>query len=419
MRGARAAATLALAFLSTLGAPPSLAGQRAWTLVEAPHVDLWFHGLAVVGFGGFGPLPLYDAGYAARMRRVKDSLGVSPTVLDRQAERLRSAFEQDSNFEVLHFVPLYFAAADREGMLEALRAVARQRAGIPSVTDARTRFGAAAVASVLRSPEERRLLGELVDALDREWRQFYGGYWAQRSERAAPRVAALQAEWDARFAPALAGYLSELRLDRGIVFLSPALGSDGRIFEGDPADRGDNLVAVRFPEADDAADLPLHAAMRELCYPAVRRALGEAGRATGSTPADRIGAERTSGSRRGAGACRARAPHRTRSALRITAASSASCSTAPSAGVSRPTLATTISAKLTPSPTPMLCSAMRRMRRLIAMASPTRAMSSTSSTMSAASAETAVPCSPIATPTVAAASAGASLIPSPTITTVP
>ncbi len=299
-------AALTLGLLLSMGVPRPLSSQHAWTLVEAPQVNLWFHGLAVVGFRGFGPLPLYDPGYAGRIRRAKDSLGVFPTALDRQAERFRTAFEEDSSFEVLHFVPLYFAAADRAAMLEALRAVARQRSGVPAVADPRTRFGTAAVAAVLQKPEQRRTLGEFADALDREWQQFYGGYWARLGAERGPRVAELQMEWDARFAPPLADYLRAQRLDRGIIFLSPALGADGRIFDGDPADRTDNLVAVRFPASGDAPDLPLYAVVRELCYPAVRQALaGE------PASASRIAAERRSSDaavRCGALLLRARAP---------------------------------------------------------------------------------------------------------------
>ncbi len=283
------AIALTLRLLLTISVPQPLSSQHAWTLVNAPQVDLWFHGLAVVGFRGFGPLPLYDPGYGVRIRLAKDSLGVFPTALDRQAERFRTAFEQDSNFEVLHFVPLYFAAADRGAMLEALRAVSRQRTGVPAVADPRTRFGAAAVAAVLRRPEERRMLGAFADALDREWREFYGDYWAKLWAERGARVAELQTEWDARFAAPLADYLRAQRLDRGIIFLSPALGADGRIFEGDPADRTDNLVAVRVPGSGDTSDVPLYAAVRELCYPAVRQALaGE------PASASRVAAERTS-----------------------------------------------------------------------------------------------------------------------------
>jgi hypothetical protein len=303
MRTRISALTLGLLFMGVLR---PLSAQHAWTLVEAPQVDLWFHSLAVIGFRGFGPLPLYDPGYAARIHRAKDSLGVFPTALDRQADGFRTAFEGDSSFEVLHFVPLYFAAADRAGMLEALRAVARQRSGIPAVADPRARFGAAAVAAVLRTPGERRTLGEFADALDREWQEFYGAYWAKQRAERGPQVAELQATWDARFALALADYLRVERLDRGVIFLSPALGADGRIFAGDPADRTDNLVAVRLPESGDPPEPPLYAAVRELCYPAVRQALaGE------PASAGRIAAERRSSDaavRCGALLLRARAP---------------------------------------------------------------------------------------------------------------
>jgi hypothetical protein len=297
---------LTVGLLLVMGGLQPLSAQRAWTLVEAPQVDLWFHGLAVVGVRGFGPLPLYDPDYAGRIHRAKDSFGVSPTALDRQAERFRAAFEADSSFEVLHFVPLYFAAADRAAMLEALRAVARQSSGIPALADPRTRFGAAAVAAVLRRPDERRTLGAFVEALDGEWREFYGAYWATRLEERARRVAQLQADWDARFASPLGGYLRLQRLDRGIIFVSPALGADGRIFAGDPADRTDNLVAVRLPESRDAPDVPLYAAVRELCYPAVRRAV-----ASRPGPESRIAAERGSSDaavRCGAQLLRVRAP---------------------------------------------------------------------------------------------------------------
>ncbi|SRR6266508_3592695 len=257
---------LALLGLALATSPTPLRAQHAWTLVAAPHVDLWFHGLAVVGFGGFGPLPLYDPGYAARTRHVKDSLGLGQTALDRQAQRLHDAFEADSGFEALHFLPLYFVAADRQAMLEGLRA---------------------APPPVLRAPEQHRVFREFVDALDSEWREFYGAYWTRQSAERAARVGALQTMWDARFAPALTDFLTSARLEGGVILLSPALGADGRILEAN------NVVAVRFPTSSAGDDplTPLYAAVRELCYPAARRLVAT----TMGEPADRVTAERSSG----------------------------------------------------------------------------------------------------------------------------
>ena len=72
-----------------------------------------------------------------------------------------------------------------------------------------------------------------------------------------------------------------------------------------------------------------------------------------------------------------------------------------------------------PMPSRMACSAMRRARRAMAIASGARSSRSASSTTSPASAAAAVPCAPMAMPTSAAASTGASFTPSPTMATGP
>ncbi len=70
-------------------------------------------------------------------------------------------------------------------------------------------------------------------------------------------------------------------------------------------------------------------------------------------------------------------------------------------------------------PATTLCVAMRRERRAMTWASPRRSSRSTVSTTSAASEDTVAPRAPMATPTAARASAGASLMPSPTMIVAP
>ena len=105
-----------------------------------------------------------------------------------------------------------------------------------------------------------------------------------------------------------------------------------------------------------------------------------------------------------------------RSALRMTATSMASCVKAPATGGNRPTAATSMASPDIPIPATMLCSAMPWARLAIVTASETRSSRSTRITTSAASDDALAPRAPIAIPTFAAAKAGASLIPSPTIT---
>ncbi len=103
-------------------------------------------------------------------------------------------------------------------------------------------------------------------------------------------LSTLQETWDDRFAAALAGYLQGVKLEQGIIVVTPPLGPEGRIFEGDPANRSDNLIAVRAAEVQGAPNAPLHSVVRELCYPVVRKVMGS----RVSEPQDRVSAERAS-----------------------------------------------------------------------------------------------------------------------------
>ena len=102
-----------------------------------------------------------------------------------------------------------------------------------------------------------------------------------------------------------------------------------------------------------------------------------------------------------------------RSALRITATSIASCTSAPPTGSSNPNAPNSIPTNDRPMPITTLWTAIPRERRAIRIASATRSSRSTTKTTSAAS-DDAVARAPIATPT-SAASAGASFTPSPTM----
>ena len=99
----------------------------------------------------------------------------------------------------------------------------------------------------------------------------------------------------------------------------------------------------------------------------------------------------------------------------MTSVSIPSWTSAPAAGGRRPRPARIIAANDIPIPTTTLCRAMAPARLAMAMASESRSRRSTVSTTSAASDEAVPPLAPMATPTSARASAGASLMPSPTM----
>jgi hypothetical protein len=268
-----------LAALMMFGGSTPIAAQSStgWVIRSSESADLWFHSVALTGFDAFGAVSLYQPGYAAQVRFAREQAGKGPTRLERGAGDFKSAFAADRDFEVVHFVPLYFAAADVDQMLDALDAVARDGDRAVVEEPAVARFGTAAVASVLTTPQQRATLALFVAAVRDEWTTAYR---AERAAQSAERNAALQAAsrtWAEHTAPALASVLTAQSLDGGIILASPALGPEGRFFAGRPADRTDNLVAVRLALSPSAAGDPAWLAVREMSFPSAREALAAGG----------------------------------------------------------------------------------------------------------------------------------------------
>jgi len=262
--------------------------RNGWAVRHAAHVDLWYHSLAVVGFQGFGAVPLYDPGYAPAIRVAKTALGIPPTTLDREAPVLLEAFRADSIFEVLHFLPVYFALASRVDMLDALDAVSRDPTRAIEESGPRTQFGVGVAGALFTSDEQRRILAAFISAVRQEWDVFYRGY---RSNTVLPEAethtAATQLWITDSIAPALGSFLNRWHLGNGLVLLSPAVGLDGRFVDGDPTNDRDNVVIVGYAPI---AGMEAFQVVREWCYPAVREAQADA-----MAGNDRVTAEAESG----------------------------------------------------------------------------------------------------------------------------
>ena len=241
--------------------PPAARPATGWTVARDPFVDLWFHSLAVVGYEGYGPLGLYDARYAERVRDAKTQAHLT-TTLDRRAADFRRLFAADSAFEVLHFLPLYFVGREPSLVLSALRTAVREtprNAPASSLTSA-----ANVIAAALPTQQERATLASLLDAVDDEWNTFLR---ADRSSRVADdrrAVRDLQSTWDDRFARSLDGYLGAMGITRGTILISPAVGAEGRIVR-DP--NGMAIVVVAPGRAVAGDNTVLLRVVRELAFP--------------------------------------------------------------------------------------------------------------------------------------------------------
>lgn len=259
--------------------------QSGWRVVTSPALDLWFHGLAITGFTGFGAFPLYDPAYVIRSRAAQRAAGVESSRLDAGASTFRSAFERDSAFEVLHFVPLVVPIRDPSSLLRVMRAVAGGEPAAASA-DAGIQRIAGALMTALPLASERGVLAGFTDALEDEWRLWLRGWMERTAVEREGNAARTEALWREQVEPRLAGWLRAGGLDRGTIVLTPVLGAEGRFVEGDPGNPDDNLVAVRDAEPAEV----VVAVLRELCYPTVRAAMAK----SGVQFADRVEATRIS-----------------------------------------------------------------------------------------------------------------------------
>jgi len=270
---------LLLAGSAALAAPAAaqVASElEGWTVRASPAADLWFHGLAVVGFGMDDLFQPYHPEYVERVRRAKEELGVYPTPLDSLAAELLAEFGKKPEFGALHFAPLQFANATRDEMLSALMAVARRELRQEEVYGPSTRAGIRWAAGAFRDGDLRDGLKRFVELLEQEWDIFFEEYWERVIAADSARYQEIQAAWSETLEPALAPWLEPPRLDGGTILLSPALGPEGRLETGSAFRRLDNVVAVWAPPGA-GPDPSVFAIVRELCYAVVPRAVRASG----------------------------------------------------------------------------------------------------------------------------------------------
>jgi hypothetical protein len=238
--------------------------------------------MALVDPIGPGPTPLYDPAYANEVRDAKEQAGEGPSLLDERLAYFRGAFWRDPAFEVLHFLPLYFPQAGRTEVFSTLQLLAGTEEGIPRAPSARASFGMAAVGSVLTTPDQRRVLGEFVQALDEEWSGFFRGWWQGGMAAKDAVLAALRVTWRDEYGPSLSPFLANAGMTGGMVALVPAIGPEGRIFGGSPQNSGDNGLVVLAPTGPEHGLDAVFSMLRELSFPLVRRVMDRAGATAGN-----------------------------------------------------------------------------------------------------------------------------------------
>ncbi len=254
--------------------PGSLEAQSTgWAIRRSAAADLWFHGLALVGLSAGPEIRAYAPGYAEGVIEAKRARGLYPTRLDEEAESLLEDLADDQAFQTFHFLPLYFPDAEPEEFLRALRAVADEKTQDAALVNRVTRPGVAVVSRSIRSGSQRDRLKDFVELLEDEWEVFFAEHWEASVAEGRMTISAARDLWMEELEPALEGFLTSQRMDGGTALVSQALGPEGRMYEGVPASRSDNVVAVALPHSPgDEAAVPF-AMLHEICYAVVNNAM--------------------------------------------------------------------------------------------------------------------------------------------------
>lgn len=243
----------------------------AWRVTTLDHVELWYHGLAIVGFGIAEPAALYDSAYAPRMRAARRRRGLAPTPLDRGAAAMASALERDRAFEIMHFLPLYFATADWPAFLHAVRTLD----GDGSRRDPGSERVSGGIALALPRPDQRRTLRRFAELLEAERALWLAAETNAAAGSRLARARAVEQRWNTEFAPALAPFLARIGGAHGTIVLAPQLGREGRYLQPRAGAAGASIVAVAMPPGDGTEETTGAAfdILRELCFATARTVL--------------------------------------------------------------------------------------------------------------------------------------------------
>lgn len=244
-----------------------------WRVGAAEHLDLWYHGLAQAYAANDelderdDVVPHFDPAYADSIIALKERRGVYPTPLDERAQEFGRTF-QDEVYQGLEFVPLYFRST--EALFSGIELWASVRGNPQRASTLEAARIVAFLSDLFPRASHREVLAEWVDVLREEAAVFYDEHRAADQLERQARIAEVQREWG-RLAPALETYLDYLQIPDGELFLTPALGAEGRIVTSRVA-APRAIVGVPLARRPEPAVL---AFVHELLYPLVGEAIEE------------------------------------------------------------------------------------------------------------------------------------------------
>jgi hypothetical protein len=266
------------------GAPRSTPSGRSTPLIEDPawpvrtreHVDLWLHAYALLTPDST-LVPYFRRGYVERVGALRRQRGVT-NQLDANRSTLLERLKVNPALATSgQFLPLYFESWEQ--MRQMIELFSRAGGNPGASNDPTTRTYLALLANTFPVGVDREWLRQFAVAVDDESRRFHHDYWTSEMRSRAAVIGRVDTLWQRQWRPALSRFLNNTQQQSGELYLTFALGGEGRTIH---FGKQQNAVAVAFPDDHDQADIVLYVFAHEIVG-----AMASAAIEDNTTPADR------------------------------------------------------------------------------------------------------------------------------------
>ncbi len=256
-------------------------GQTPWPVKTRYVVDLWLHGLAMLGTDSSGTPP-FRRDYRDEMIVAKNSRDIL-TQLDQNAEMLqhglrvnprlmdgaRLALREGSWEEMGNDIAAFLTSGDDSASGRKRPSVLTTWKRAPRTSEATTDM-MAALGSIYRTDADREWLKVFALSLTDEHSKFYEQYWRERQRALRPSLAAVDTEFSQRYLKQFRSYLRGVQLPTGEIVLSLPLGGGGQsIFQGQ------HSIAIGFPSTADSSLAAVYEFAHEVAGPVAEQAVRE------------------------------------------------------------------------------------------------------------------------------------------------
>jgi hypothetical protein len=247
-----------------------------WPVRTREHVDLWLHAYALLT-RDTTLVPYFRRGYVDRVAALRRQRGVSNQLDPNRTTLLDRLNVNPALATSGQFLPLYFESWDQ--MRKLIDLFVRGGSSAGASTDPTTRTYLALLANAFPAAADREWLRQFAAAVDDESRRFHHEYWNAELRSHAGVIGRVDTLWHRQWRPALSRFLNNTQQQSGEVYLTFALGGEGRTIH---FGKQQNAVAVPIPDDRDQADVVLFVFAHEVVGAVASAAIED-----NTTPADR------------------------------------------------------------------------------------------------------------------------------------